>query len=194
MSIRIDGLCWRFVEVAYLKKSFPNNSDGASLHVIELIDWKKGVVMEQLPGGESCWNRHQGEPFIAAGAMNIIQVDSNLSGITEGWHVGQVIHQHGQYYCPHNWVGGLTTIANIHLVTGVPYGHMCELNQTYNPLKWEIFKDPYELEDGILTIPDKPGYGVELIDDIGEKFPCNPGPYYKTNPVFEGTDLPIWWS
>ncbi|MFT7033177.1 MAG: L-alanine-DL-glutamate epimerase-like enolase superfamily enzyme [Cyclobacteriaceae bacterium] len=104
------------------------------------------------------------------------------------------MHQHGQYYCPHNWVGGLTTIANIHLVAGVPSGHMCELNQTYNPLKWEIFKDPYPIENGLLTIPDKPGFGVELIDDIEKKFPWVPGTYYKKNPVFKGQGLPLWWS
>ena len=157
------------------------------------------AINEAMPsvmvsGGESWWNRYQVRPYVAAKAMNIIQTDVNLTGITEGWHIGQTIHQHGQLYCPHNWVGGLTTIANIHLVAGVPSGHMCELNQTYNPLKWEIFKDPYPIKNGVLTIPDKPGYGVELIDDIEKKFPFDPGPYYKTNPVFEGLGLPIWWS
>jgi hypothetical protein len=63
-----------------------------------------------------------------------------------------------------------------------------------NPLKWEVFKEPYPIENGVLTIPDKPGFGVEFIDDIEKKFPWKPGPYYKTNPVFEGLDLPIWWS
>ena len=118
------------------------------------------AINEAMPsvmvsGGESWWNRYQVEPFVAAGAINIIQTDANLSGITEGGHIGQTIHEHGQMYCPHNWVGGLTTIANIHLVAGVPCGHMCELNQTYNPLKWEIFKDPYPIENGVLTIPDR---------------------------------------
>jgi L-alanine-DL-glutamate epimerase-like enolase superfamily enzyme len=147
-----------------------------------------------VSGGESWWNRYQVQPYVAAGAMNIIQTDANLSGISEGWYIGQTIHEHGQYYCPHNWVGGLTTIANIHLVAGVPSGHMCELNQSFNPLKWEIFKDPYLVKDGILKIPDKPGFGVELIDDLENKFPFVPGPYYKRNPVFKDTDLPIWWS
>ena len=52
---------------------------------------------------------------------------------------------------------------------------MCELNQTFNPLKWEIFKEPYPIENGVLTIPDRPGYGVELIDDLEERFPFAPG-------------------
>lgn len=162
------------------------------------LEWHL-AINEAMPsvmvsGGESWWNRYQVQPFVANGAMNVVQVDANLSGITEGWHIGQLIEKYGQYYCPHNWVGGLTTVPNIHLVAGVPCGHMCELNQTYNPLKWEIFKTPYPIEDGVLTIPDKPGYGVELIDDIAEKFPWNPGTYYKTNPVFAGHNVPIWWS
>lgn len=172
----------------------------------EPIEWsdplalqKHIAINEAMPsvmvsGGESMWNRYQVKPYVATGAMNIIQTDANLTGITEGWYIGQTVHEHGQMYCPHNWVGGLTTIANIHLVAGVPCGHMCELNQTYNPLKWEIFKDPYPIQNGMLTIPDKPGYGVELIDDLEERFPFVPGPYYKTNPHFEGLGLPIWWS
>lgn len=157
------------------------------------------AINEAMPsvlvsGGESWWNRYQVEPFVAAGAMNIIQTDANLTGITEGWYIGRTIHEHGQLYCPHNWVGGLTTIANVHLVAGVSCGHMCELNQTFNPLKWDVFKDPYPIDDGVLTIPDKPGYGVELIDDLEQRFPFAPGPYYRPNPVFEGQDLPIWWS
>jgi L-alanine-DL-glutamate epimerase-like enolase superfamily enzyme len=172
----------------------------------EPVPWTKPEALQQhlaineampsvmVSGGESCWNRFQIKPFVAAGAMNIIQTDANLSGITEGWYIGQTVFENGQLYCPHNWVGGLTTISNIHLVAGVPSGHMCELNQTYNPLKWEIFKEPYPIENGVLTIPDKPGFGVELIDDLEKKFPWQPGPYYKRNPVFEGLDLPIWWS
>jgi L-alanine-DL-glutamate epimerase-like enolase superfamily enzyme len=147
-----------------------------------------------VSGGESWWNRYQVDPYVAAKAMNVIQTDANLSGISEGWYIGQTIQEHGQYYCPHNWVGGLTTIANIHLVAGVSCGHMCELNQTFNPLKWEIFKDPYPIKNGMLTIPDRPGFGVELVDDIEKKFPWVPGTYYKKNPVFEGLDLPLWWS
>ena len=147
-----------------------------------------------VSGGESWWNRWQVRPYVSSGAMNIIQTDANLTGISEGWYIGQTIHEFGQYYCPHNWVGGLTTIANIHLVAGVPCGHMCELNQTYNPLKWEIFKDPYPIENGVLTIPDRPGFGVELIENIEQRFPYIPGPYYKKNPIFKDQDLPLWWS
>jgi L-alanine-DL-glutamate epimerase-like enolase superfamily enzyme len=33
----------------------------------------------------------------------------------------------------------------------------------------------------VMTLPDKPGFGVELIDDIEAKFPFQPGTYQKPN-------------
>lgn len=175
----------------WYEEPIPTNDPNALEKHVAINEAMPSVMVS---GGESWWNRYQVRPYVAAQAMNIIQTDANLSGISEGWQIGQIIHEHGQLYCPHNWVGGLTTIANIHLVAGVPCGHMCELNQTYNPLKWDIFKESYPIKNGILTIPDKPGFGVELIDDIEKRFPWVPGPYYKVNPVFKGLNLPIWWS
>lgn len=189
----IKELCPALEDLGFYWYEEPlETEDPAALNQHIAINEAMPSVM--VSGGESWWNRWQVEPYVSSGAMNIIQTDANLTGISEGWYIGQTIHEFGQYYCPHNWVGGLTTIANIHLVAGVPCGHMCELNQTYNPLKWEIFKEPYLIEDGVLTIPDRPGFGVDLIDDLEERFPYVSGPYYKKNPVFEGVDLPIWWS
>lgn len=162
--------------------------------VKNLLAVKAAMPSVMVSGGENCWNRYQLEPFINSGAMDIVQSDTNYSGVTEGWYIGQELAKYGKKYDPHNWVGGLTTISNIHLVAGVPSGHMCETNMTHNPLKWEIFKDPYEIENGRLTIPDKPGYGVELINNIEKKFPFSPGFYGKPNPKMQGTGLPLWWS
>lgn len=155
---------------------------------------KRAMPSVMISGGENCWNRYQLEPFINTGTMEVVQSDTNYTGITEGWYIGQEVAKYGRKYDPHNWVGGLTTMSNIHLVASVPTGHMCETNMTFNPLKWEIFKEPYEIKDGWLSIPDKPGYGVDLIDNIEKKFPFSPGFYGKPNPAMEGSNLPLWWS
>ena len=72
-------------------------------------------------------------------------------------------------------------MANAHLVAAIANGEYCELNQTYNPLKEGIFKEPLTVENGVMTLPDRPGLGVELIDDVEERFPFQPGPYQKPN-------------
>jgi len=77
-------------------------------------------------------------------------------------------------------------MANAHFVAGIPNGEYCELNQTCNPLKEEIFKEPLTVENGMMELPDKPGFGVELIADVEKKFPFVPGGYSKPNPRVSG--------
>ena len=158
--------------------------------------WEEGAVerhlqiKEAMPsvmvsGGERFTNRLQLHEWITTGAYDIIQSDCNFTGISEGWHIAQVAHLYGRLQCPHNWHGGLTTMANIHFVAGVPNGHMCELNKTFNPLKEAIFKNPLTVENGYMKLPDKPGFGVEVIEDIARRFPFVPGKYLKPNPVIQ---------
>jgi hypothetical protein len=36
-----------------------------------------------------------------------------------------------------------------------------------------------------MTLPDKPGFGVELIDNVENVFPYEPGSYMRPNPRLE---------
>ena len=146
---------------------------------------KEAMPSVMISGGERFTNRFQLHQWMVEGAYDIIQSDCNFTGIDENWHIARVANMFGRLQCPHNWHGGLTTISNIHFVASCPNGHMCELNQTYNPLKEAIFKDPLTVIDGMMALPDKPGYGVELIDDIEERFPWVPGSYLKPNPLMQ---------
>ena len=73
-------------------------------------------------------------------------------------------------------------MANAHFTAAIPNGSYCEINQTYNPLMDQIFKEPFEIEGGTLKLPNRPGFGVELIEDVEKKFPFVPGAYRRPNP------------
>ncbi|MEM7369533.1 MAG: mandelate racemase/muconate lactonizing enzyme family protein [Bacteroidota bacterium] len=143
---------------------------------------KEVMPSVMISGGERFVNRFQIHPWIVEGAYDLIQTDCNFTGISENWHIARLAHLFGRLQCPHSWHGGLTTISNIHFIASAPNGHMCELNQTFNPLKEELFKEPLTVVDGFMELPDKPGYGVELIDNPAEKFPWAEGSYLKPNP------------
>jgi L-alanine-DL-glutamate epimerase-like enolase superfamily enzyme len=145
-------------------------------------------LQEALPnvrvsGGERFSNRFEAQVWLDRGALDIIQCDSNVAGITENWHIARMAHLRGKTLIPHNWHGGGSTMANANLVAGIPNREYCELNQTENALKEGIFKEPLKVVKGEMTMPDKPGYGVELIDDLEKKFPYVPGSYQVKNPV-----------
>ncbi len=144
---------------------------------------KEAMPSVMISGGEQFSNRFQVHRWIAEGAYDIIQTDCNVTGISENWHISRMANLYGRLQCPHNWHGGLTTISNIHFVAGAPNGHMCEINQTFNPFKEGLFKEPLTVVDGYMTLPNKPGFGVELIDDIKKKYLWVSGSYLKPNPV-----------
>ena len=84
-------------------------------------------------------------------------------------------HLQGQLCAPHNWHDGLLTIANAQVGAGISNLIMLESNQTFDPLRTGLFKEPLVIKDGYLELPEKPGLGVELIDDVAKKFPFIPG-------------------
>src|SRR5690349_12682204 len=87
----------------------------------------------RISGGEMRGSRFEFKEWIDRGAYDIVQPDCNVTGITEAWHIARIAHLKGKACCPHNWHGGLTTLANASLVAAIPNHLVLELNQTYNP-------------------------------------------------------------
>ena len=139
-----------------------------------------------VSGGESRPTRESFKEWIDRDAYDIVQPDCNTTGVTRAWHIARYAHLKGKPCCPHNWHGGLTTMANAALVAGIPNRDMLELNQTENPLKEDIFKDPLVVRKGYMDLPARPGFGVEVIDEPEKKFPYIPGPYNRPNPKIPG--------
>lgn len=135
-----------------------------------------------VSGGESLPTRTEFKEWIDRDAYDIVQPDANTTGITRAWHIARLAHRNGKPCCPHNWHGGLTTMANAALVAAIPNHLVLELNQTLNPFKEEIFVDPLVVNNGYMDLPGKPGFGVEVIPDAEKKFPYIPGRYNKPNP------------
>jgi L-alanine-DL-glutamate epimerase-like enolase superfamily enzyme len=146
---------------------------------------RRALKTVKVSGGESRGNRFDFKEWIDRDGYDIVQPDTNVAGVTEAWHIARIAQLKGKPCCPHNWHGGLTTMANAALVAAIPNHLVLELNQTYNPFKEELFKDPLVVRNGYMDLHDKPGFGVELKPGIASRFPYIPGNYWKPNP-----DLP----
>jgi L-alanine-DL-glutamate epimerase-like enolase superfamily enzyme len=143
---------------------------------------KEALPRVKISGGEMLMNRFEFKEWIDRGAHDIVQPGCNVMGITEAWQVARLAHLRGRICVPVNWWGGLSTMANVALTAAVPNRLYCELNHTFNPLRLEVFKDPLVPKKGVIQIPDKPGFGVELVKDVAQKFPFLPGNFSRRNP------------
>lgn len=128
-------------------------------------------------GGDVMDNRFDYKEWIDRNAMDIVQPDAGVMGLTEAWYVSRMAHLQGQLCAPHNWHDALLTVANGSLGAGIPNLMMLESNQTFNPLRSDLFKVPLVPIDGFLELPAGPGFGVEVIDDAEKRFPFIPGRY-----------------
>jgi L-alanine-DL-glutamate epimerase-like enolase superfamily enzyme len=145
---------------------------------------KQALKKVRISGGEMRGSRFDFKEWIDRGAYDIVQPDANVTGISEAWHIARMAALKGLSCCPHNWHGGLTTMANAAFVAAIPNHLVLELNQTYNPFKEEIFRDPLVVRKGYMDLHKRPGFGMELIPGIAAKFPYKPGNYWKRNPRF----------
>ncbi|MBC7237987.1 MAG: mandelate racemase/muconate lactonizing enzyme family protein [Chloroflexi bacterium] len=135
----------------------------------------------KVSGGEGQPNRGGLAEWVDRGGYDIVQQGCDDAGITEAWYMARMAHERGLLCCPHNWQGGMVTIANAHLMAAIPNRFLLESNMTPNPLKEGLFKEPLVVRNGYLDVPDKPGLGVELRESIEREYPYIPGNWYRAD-------------
>jgi L-alanine-DL-glutamate epimerase-like enolase superfamily enzyme len=93
-----------------------NEPDSVENHL--KIKEKLRTVM--ISGGENFNTRTQFKEYIDRDAFDIVQNDVNQTGLTESWYIAHMANLKNKYCVPHNWHGGLTTMANAQLVAAYP--------------------------------------------------------------------------
>ena len=116
-------------------------------------------------GEESC-TRWQHRDLIVHGKIDIIQPDvSKCGGLTEIRKIGTLAGIYNRPVVTHNTQPTLCTAAHWHFWVSEP---MCLYEQEYNcedhPLRdrYPLLTEPLHIDHGFLTIPDRPGLGVEV--------------------------------
>lgn len=135
------------------------------------------AVEMPITGGEMMTTVEQFRPYLEKKAYDIVQPDVGVCGLSEALKIASLAERHGALLRPHNWHNGLMTMANAHLVATFDSPGLLELCRIQGPLQWEMLATPPTITDGYLQIPAQPGLGVELADNLVERFPYIEGHY-----------------
>lgn len=136
------------------------------------------AVEMPISGGEQLTTLEQFRPFLERGALSIVQPDAGLCGITQSMRIVERAADYGVDFCPHSWHNGLMAMAHAHLVAALcREQRRLELCMHQGPLQWGILADPPVIQSGCLALPDKPGLGVTLSENVSERFPMVEGHY-----------------
>ena len=138
----------------------------------------------RISGGESLRTRYQFKDFINMKGFDIAQPDvGNVGGITEFKKVQSLAYANGIHVYPHVWGSCIMIAASIHLAstfTNLPITTypkqfiqepLIEFDQSENPIRYAIEKNnSFEFKNGYITVPTKPGLGVNIDEKSVQKF------------------------
>lgn len=120
-----------------------------------------------VAGGEQDWDLRRFREMMEKRAVDIVQPDViKAGGFSMCRKVAALAEAFGCVCTPHQ-TQPLGTVATLHLVAATP---CCRYSQEYNiephPVGNTLFKNPVEILDGHMSVPEGPGLGVEINEDV----------------------------
>jgi len=116
----------------------------------------------KIAGGEVLTRRQTFIPWIERRAVDYLQPDvTKVGGLTEQHRIGQYADDHSIMVVPHGWNTGVGLAADLHLVAAAGNAKWVEY-LTPEAYLDDVFEESPELDqDGLITIPNGPGYGYK---------------------------------
>jgi D-galactarolactone cycloisomerase len=124
-----------------------------------------------IAGGEVLTRRQSFQPWLRAGAFDIVQPDATkVGGLSESRRIAWMAEENGARLIPHGWNTAVGLAADLQLASAFPKIDLVEY-LTGSPFIDEIVRNPWELDaEGMLAIPEQPGLGINIDLEALEEF------------------------
>jgi galactonate dehydratase len=143
------------------------------------------AVAQALPGipiatGERLISRWAFRPFFERGAIAVAQPDvCHTGGISEVRRIAAMAEAHGISVAPHNPLGPIATVANLHLAVATPNHLIQEVMRSDVPWRDEIVTGVPPIVAGHMAPPEAPGLGIDIDETAAAAHPYQPEPQYR---------------
>lgn len=144
----------------------------------DIASYAKVTAASNVPvaGGENACSIYEFKALIDADAVDIVQPDvTHAGGICEVKRIADYAALAGKSVAPHVFRSAASFAAHLHLLAAIPNALICEYQQIANGLRDDLFIEPLRMEGGDIVVPDLPGLGIEITDEIVAKYPYQPG-------------------
>jgi D-galactarolactone cycloisomerase len=115
-----------------------------------------------LAAGENIASRAGFEQALGGDVLRVVQPDiAKWGGLTLCSGLAGDIIKSGKIFCPHYLGGGIGLLASAHLLAGAGGDGLLEIDANDNPLRERLCGPLTEVSDGMVTLGDEPGLGIE---------------------------------
>ena len=132
----------------------------------------RAATSVRIAGGEMTRTLSEFRDLVAERCLDVLQPDVALvGGITGLRRVAYMAQEHNLVFTPHTWTNGIGVMANAQLTAAVADAPWLEY--PYDPPEWGLDRRDYMMRpplevgaDGWIVLPDRPGLGYELDEEM----------------------------
>jgi L-alanine-DL-glutamate epimerase-like enolase superfamily enzyme len=129
-----------------------------------------------IAGGECLSTMPEWWEYIRRGSFDIAQPDASfVGGLLEFKRIAAEFDKRGKNIATHAWGAGGSLMQNIHCGFACKNTVILEIPPDFAALHGEVVGDSFRFENGYVLPPQTPGLGIELADDLKNRFPFVPG-------------------
>jgi len=142
------------------------------------IEVKNGTSIP-IAGGEAEFTRYGFNNLLKRRAVNIVQPDCCVTGgISEFKKIATLASIYNIQCYPHIWGSSIALQAGIHCAFSLPdfppsltpFDVLLEYDRTPNIFREKLSKIEFKIKDGYVNLPDRPGLGLEIDEDLIKKY------------------------
>jgi L-rhamnonate dehydratase len=137
---------------------------------IEGYVWLRDRSPVPIAAGEGECGRESFRPLIDRHALDVYQVDLSRNGFTDAMYIRSRVEEIGARLCNHFYTTPITAAASLHWLSTCQDAFLFEDCVEDSPLRRELTYERVQASDGWMTVPDGPGLGVTLNEDIVNRY------------------------
>jgi galactonate dehydratase len=128
-----------------------------------------------LATGEMLYTKFQFRDLLVRQCVDIIQPDICCAGgLLECKKIAAMAEAFYVTVAPHNPMGPVATAVNVQLAACIPNFLILEYIPDTRPGRGDLVREPLQVIDGYIPVPDRPGLGIELNEEAFERYPSRP--------------------
>lgn len=119
-------------------------------------------------GSERVFTRYGIKPYLDAGAVDVVKQDLCWTGgFTEFMKIASMAASYELPVAPHNCHGPVGAMATLHASAALPNLFLMEQVRSFTRGFFaSLAEGPYEVDGGSIAVPERPGLGVRLREDV----------------------------
>lgn len=121
--------------------------------------------------GEKEWNLDGYQRVLDTGTVDVVGVDpARAEGITGFVRVAGKVEEYRRQGNAHAWSSAICSAASLAVSFSSPVFKLFELKPLRNPMQHDLVSEPIDHVDGWMYPPTKPGLGIEVIDEVVDRY------------------------